>query len=130
MNGRILIVTMHNKYGERQVYVMPESFAVEVETNGTEIYVFFKKFVDDKEKITSMVVMTDDCDTDVLTQEALCKFQSKLVDEVCQGICKHLLLREQGGPLFYDLAHYGEAWVEPTKSIYNSLVYDKSNLKQ
>ena len=118
MNGRILIVTMHNKYGERQVYVMPESFAVEVETNGTEIYVFFKKFVDDKEKNASMVVMTDDCDTDVLTQEA------------CQGICKHLLQREQGGPLFYDLAHYGEAWVEPTKSIYNSLVYDKSNLKQ
>ena len=130
MNGRILIVTMHNKYGERQVYVMPESFAVEVETNGTEIYVSFKRFVDDKEKIASMGVMTEDCDTDVLTQEALCKFQSKLVDEVCQGICKHLLQREQEGPLFYNLESYGMAWVEPTKSIYNSLVYDKSNLKQ
>ena len=130
MNGRILIVTMHNKYGERQVYVMPESFAVEVETNGTEIYVSFKRFVDDKEKIASMVVMTEDCVTDVLTQEALCKFQSKLVDEVCQGICKHLLQREQEGPLFYNLESYGMAWVEPTKSIYNSLVYDKSNLKQ
>ena len=130
MNGRILIMTMHNKYSERQVYVMPESFAVEVETNGTEIYVSFKRFVDDKEKIASMVVMTDDCDTDVFTQEALYKFQSKLVDEVCQGICKHLLQREQGGPLFYDLEHYTVAWVEPTKSIYNSLVYDKSNLKQ
>ena len=103
MNGRILIVTMHNKYRERQVYIMPETFAVEVETNGTEIYVSFKRFVDDKEKIASMVVMTEDCDTDVLTQEALCKFQSKLVDEVCQGICKHLLQREQDGPLFYNL---------------------------
>lgn len=130
MNGRILIVTMHNKYGERQVYIMPETFAVEVETNGTEIYVSFKRFVDDKEKIASMVVMTEDCDTDVLTQEALCKFQSKLVDEICQGICKHLLQREQDGPLFYNLEHYAMAWVEPTKSIYNSLVYDKSNLKQ
>lgn len=50
MNGRILIVTMHNKYRERQVYIMPETFAVEVETNGTEIYVSFKRFVDDKEK--------------------------------------------------------------------------------
>lgn len=36
MNGRILIVTMHNKYGERQVYIMPETFAVEVETNETK----------------------------------------------------------------------------------------------
>ena len=115
MNGRILIVTMHNKYRERQVYIMPETFAVEVETNGTEIYVSFNRFVDDKEKIASMVV---------------CKFQSKLVDEVCQGICKHLLQREQDGPLFYNLEHYAMAWVEPTKSIYNSLVYDKSNLKQ
>lgn len=130
MNGRILIVTMHNKYGERQVYLMPESFAVEVETNGTEIYVSFKRFVDDKEKIASMVVMTEDCDTDVFTQDALFKFQSKLVDEVCQGICKHLFQREQGGSLFYDLEHYGVAWIEPTKSIYNSLVYDKNNLKQ
>lgn len=130
MNGRILIMTMHNKYGERQVYIMPESFAVEVETNGTEIDVYFKRFVDDEKKIASMVVMTEDCDTDLLTQEALDKFQSKLVDEVCQGICKHLLRREQDGPLFYDLEHYGEAWIEPTKSIYNSLVYDKSNLKQ
>ena len=130
MNGRILIVTMHNKYGERQVYLMPESFAVEVETNGIEIYVSFKRFVDDKEKIASMVVMTEDCDTDVFTQDALFKFQSKLVDEVCQGICKHLLQREQGGSLFYDLEHYGVAWIEPTKSIYNSLVYDKNNLKQ
>ena len=117
MNGRILIVTMHNKYGERQVYVMPESFAVEVETNGTEIYVSFKRFVDDKEKIASMVVMTEDCDTDVLTQEALCKFRSKLVGEVCQGSCEDRREREQGGPLCYKQESDGRAWVEPTKSI-------------
>lgn len=130
MNGRNLVITMHNKFGERQVYVMPETFAIEVETNATEIYVFFKKYVDEDEKITSMVIDTEDCDTDVFNEQALHSFQSMLADKVCQGICEHLLQREENGCLIYDLNVYSKLLAEPTKHLYNSLVHDESNLKQ
>ena len=130
MNGRNLVITMHNRFGERQVYIMPETFAIEVDTNATEIYVFFKKYVEVEEKITSMVIDTEDCDTDVFNEQALHMFQSMLADKVCQGICEHLLQREKNGCLFYDLNLYSKFLAEPTKNLYNSLVHDESNLKQ
>ncbi len=119
---------MHQQYGERQIFVMSDTFDVEIETNGTELYVAFKKDEGDT-VITRMVIDTEKCDTDVLNQQALFWFQSRLVDEICQGICKHLLNREKGR-LFYDLNHYSSVWGKQAETIFATISYDKSNLKQ
>lgn len=131
MNERNLAITVPCNFGERLICFLPESFVVEVETEGKEISVSFRQDGDCNEKVASIVIPTEDCDTDVFTQSILHKFQIELVDMVCQGICEHLFSLEKcRGRLFMELDRYAMAWGESAKTIYDVLVSDKNNLKQ